>query len=136
MIEDPGDSKFHLDQLVSQEQLADEINRLALDPTATLPKSRRALPATSRRILMGITHAALTTESFISAASFQETTRVLTNAAINGKVDNLVGLKENVIMGNLIPAGTGLSRYDQLHVVNPDEVRESREEVEDVPAES
>jgi DNA-directed RNA polymerase subunit beta' len=66
--------------------------------------------------LLGITKASLTTESFISAASFQETTRVLTDASIEGKVDYLLGLKENVIMGNLIPAGTGLSKYKNLKV--------------------
>jgi DNA-directed RNA polymerase subunit beta' len=67
---------------------------------------------------LGITRAALTTDSFISAASFQETTRVLTEAAINGKVDNLLGLKENVIVGRLIPAGTGLSEYRDTYVVS------------------
>jgi DNA-directed RNA polymerase subunit beta' len=66
-----------------------------------------AVPSTFKRLLLGITKASLATESFISAASFQETTRVLTEAAINGKVDKLVGLKENVIVGKLIPAGTG-----------------------------
>ena len=68
-------------------------------------------PAIAEPLLLGITKASLSTESFISAASFQETTRVLTEAAINGKVDRLVGLKENVIMGRLIPAGTGLPTY-------------------------
>lgn len=66
---------------------------------------------------MGITKAALATESFLSAASFQETTRVLTDAAIKGKVDPLLGLKENVIIGKLIPAGTGMSRYRKVKVV-------------------
>jgi len=66
--------------------------------------------------LLGITKASLSTESFISAASFQETTRVLTEAAINGKVDRLIGLKENVIMGRLIPAGTGLPAYNRMEV--------------------
>src|SRR2546430_10819846 len=65
----------------------------------------------AKPVLLGITRAALTTESFISAASFQETTRVLTEAAINGKIDHLLGLKENVIVGRLIPAGTGLADY-------------------------
>ena len=68
-------------------------------------------PATGTRLLMGITKASLATESFLSAASFQETTRVLTDAAIKGKVDHLIGLKENVIIGKLIPAGSGLSVY-------------------------
>ena len=73
-------------------------------------------PAIAEPLLLGITKASLSTESFISAASFQETTRVLTEAAINGKVDRLVGLKENVIMGRLIPAGTGLAQYNRKEV--------------------
>ena len=68
-------------------------------------------PAEGKRIILGITKAALATESFLSAASFQETTKVLTEAAIKGKVDNLIGLKENVIIGKLIPVGTGMKRY-------------------------
>jgi DNA-directed RNA polymerase subunit beta' len=71
-------------------------------------------PATFKPLLLGITKASLSTESFISAASFQETTRVLTEAAIQGKVDFLRGLKENVIIGHLIPAGTGMTRYRKL----------------------
>jgi DNA-directed RNA polymerase subunit beta' len=71
-------------------------------------------PAIAEPLLLGITKASLSTESFISAASFQETTKVLTQAAIEGKVDSLRGLKENVIMGRLIPAGTGLARYRHL----------------------
>ena len=73
------------------------------------------IPATGERVLLGITKASLATESFLSAASFQETTRVLTEAAIKGKVDPLVGLKENVIIGKLIPAGTGMNRYQHIH---------------------
>ena len=73
-------------------------------------------PATGRRVLLGITKASLATESFLSAASFQETTRVLTDAAIKGKVDPLIGLKENVIIGKLIPAGTGLDKYKNIHI--------------------
>ena len=73
-------------------------------------------PAVAKRILLGITKAALATESFLSAASFQETTRVLTEAAIKGKEDPLVGLKENVILGKLIPAGTGMPRYKDVDV--------------------
>lgn len=74
------------------------------------------LPATARPILLGITKASLETDSFLSAASFQETTRVLTDAAIKGKRDELLGLKENVIIGKLVPAGTGMSRYRQLRL--------------------
>jgi len=73
-------------------------------------------PAVAKRILLGITKAALATDSFLSAASFQETTRVLTEAAIKGKEDPLVGLKENVIIGKLIPAGTGMPRYKDVEV--------------------
>ena len=73
-------------------------------------------PATAKRILLGITKASLATDSFLSAASFQETTRVLTEAAIKGKVDPLLGLKENVIIGKLIPAGTGMKRYKNINV--------------------
>ncbi|MNR56551.1 DNA-directed RNA polymerase subunit beta' [compost metagenome] len=71
---------------------------------------------------MGITKASLETDSFLSAASFQETTRVLTDAAIKGKVDQLLGLKENVIIGKLIPAGTGMPRYRNIRITNPNEV--------------
>ena len=77
-----------------------------------------AEPATAKSLLLGITKASLATESFISAASFQETTRVLTEAAVSGKVDNLHGLKENVIVGRLIPAGTGAPRYRRT-VIDP-----------------
>ncbi len=70
----------------------------------------------AKRILLGITKASLATESFLSAASFQETTRVLTEAAIRGKVDPLIGLKENVILGKLIPAGTGMKRYKDITI--------------------
>ena len=78
-------------------------------------------PAVAKPILLGITKASLATDSFLSAASFQETTRVLTDAAIKGKVDPLIGLKENVIIGKLIPAGTGMSRYRSLRVVDAEE---------------
>ena len=73
-------------------------------------------PATGKRVLLGITKASLATESFLSAASFQETTRVLTDAAIKGKVDDLIGLKENVIIGKLIPAGTGMKKYQDIRI--------------------
>ena len=73
-------------------------------------------PATGKRVLLGITKASLATDSFLSAASFQETTRVLTEAAIKGKTDELIGLKENVIIGKLIPAGTGMKRYKKIRI--------------------
>ena len=75
-------------------------------------------PAVAKPILLGITKASMATDSFLSAASFQETTRVLTDAAIKGKVDPLIGLKENVIIGKLIPAGTGMPRYRDLEVID------------------
>jgi DNA-directed RNA polymerase subunit beta' len=77
-------------------------------------QARDAEPATFEHVLLGITSAALSTESFISAASFQETTKVLANAATEARVDNLLGLKENVVMGHLIPAGTGLKKYKSI----------------------
>ena len=73
-------------------------------------------PAVAKRVLLGITKASLATDSFLSAASFQETTRVLTEAAIKGKVDPLLGLKENVIIGKMIPAGTGMKRYKGIEI--------------------
>ncbi|MEA2030782.1 MAG: DNA-directed RNA polymerase subunit beta' [candidate division Zixibacteria bacterium] len=84
-------------------------------------------PATSRPLLLGITRASLSTESFISAASFQETTKILTEAAISGKVDYLLGLKENVIIGHLIPAGTGVDKYKSIEVVVEEEKEEEEE---------
>ena len=92
----------------------------------------RGRPATGKPILLGITKPSLSTDSFISAASFQETTRVLTEAAINGKVDYLRGLKENVIMGRLIPAGTGMEYYRRVKIAGEDVVEE--EPVEQEPA--
>ncbi len=89
-----------------------------------LIKFRDARPAIANPILLGITQTSLTTDSFISAASFQETTKVLTDAAVEGKVDYLNGLKENVIVGQLIPAGSGLKRYKDLLVVKKEEAEE------------
>ena len=83
--------------------------------------ARDTIPATSSQILQGITRAALQTQSFMSAASFQETTKVLNEAAMHGKVDNLEGLKENVIVGHLIPAGTGLRQYSNIIVGSMEE---------------
>jgi DNA-directed RNA polymerase subunit beta' len=84
-------------------------------------ESRDAVPATSSQILQGITRASLQTESFISAASFQETTKVLNEAAVHAKRDELRGLKENVIVGHLIPAGTGLREYENIIVGSKEE---------------
>jgi DNA-directed RNA polymerase subunit beta' len=85
-------------------------------------------PATFENLLLGITQASLSTDSFISAASFQETTKVLTDAAIESKVDHLLGLKENVIMGHLIPAGTGLKKFKNI-IVTSKEYEEAKEEL-------
>jgi len=106
-IDDVGDTEFLLDQQVDKFRFRAENERV-------LAKGGR--PAIGRPLLLGITKASLSTDSFISAASFQETTRVLTEAAINGAVDNLRGLKENVIVGRLIPAGTGLEYYRNVQL--------------------
>ena len=89
-------------------------------------------PATGKRVLLGITKASLATDSFLSAASFQETTRVLTEAAVKGKVDDLVGLKENVIIGKLIPAGTGMKKYQNIHISTEKELEETSNVAEDI----
>ena len=89
------------------------------------------VPATAEHVLMGIAKASLATESFLSAASFQETTKVLTDAAIKGKVDHLVGLKENVIIGKLIPAGSGLKAYRDFDTLNTPESIVTEEMIDD-----
>ena len=85
-------------------------------------EAREAKPATAHQILQGITRASLQTKSFLSAASFQETTKVLTEAAINAKEDNLLGMKENVLVGHLIPAGTGLREYENVFVADREQL--------------
>ncbi len=116
VVTDKGDSeKLKLGMIVSVRDLRDENSSLKRRDLKTV-KVREAEPTTSRPMLQGITQASLGTESFISAASFQETTKVLSEAAINGKRDYLLGLKENVIVGHLIPAGTGLRDYEQVEV--------------------
>ena len=87
-------------------------------------------PAEGKQVMLGITKASLATDSILSAASFQETTKVLTEAAINGKVDKLIGLKENVLIGKLIPAGTGMKRYRNIKL-GTDEIVEEVEEIEE-----
>ncbi len=89
-------------------------------------------PAVAKPVLLGITKASLETDSFLSAASFQETTRVLTDAAIKGKVDELIGLKENVIIGKLIPAGTGMNRYRNIKLIDPDEDQEGEQNEDEI----
>jgi DNA-directed RNA polymerase subunit beta' len=118
-IKDPGDSRFEAGKIVTKE--AFEEMRAAMETETKKPPTWTApTPATCSTQLLGITKAAVQSDSFISAASFQETTKVLTEAALAGKVDYLVGLKENVILGHLVPAGTGFSAHHQAEVrINP-----------------
>ncbi len=109
-IEEVGDTEFVVGELVDKFVFQEENERV-------IGQGKR--PATAKPVLLGITKASLSTDSFISAASFQETTRVLTEAAISGKTDDLRGLKENVIVGRLIPAGTGLNNYTRVEVLTP-----------------
>ncbi len=136
-IIDPGDStNYREGQIITQRKLRDENSSLKRKDLRTMVV-RDAMPATSEQILQGITRAALQTSSFMSAASFQETTKVLNDAAINGKTDTLEGMKENVICGHLIPAGTGLREYDKLIVANVDDYEAlRRENVVEAEAES
>ena len=106
-IDDNGDTDMFPGSLIDMYEFEDK-------NAEAVAEGRR--PATGKRVLLGITKASLATDSFLSAASFQETTRVLTDAAVKGKTDDLVGLKENVIIGKLIPAGTGMKRYQNLHI--------------------
>ena len=116
VVEDAGDSQnLKPGQIVTMRQLRDE-NSLLKRQDKRLVIARDIIPATAVPVLQGITRASLQTKSFISAASFQETTKVLNEAAVQGKVDNLDGLKENVIVGHRIPAGTGMKRYENIIV--------------------
>ena len=124
-IEDNGDTELFAGSLVDIYDAENENERVIAEG---------GRPATYKRLLLGITKASLATESFLSAASFQETTRVLTDAAVKGKVDELIGLKENVIIGKLIPAGTGLSVYKNIHIntePEPDPFENDDEELEE-----
>ena len=114
-VEDIGDTEFLPEEVVDKFKFRSENQRVI---------EAGGAPAQGRAVLLGITKASLSTDSFISAASFQETTRVLTEAAINGKVDYLRGLKENVIMGRLVPAGTGMEYYRQVKIAGEDVVEE------------
>ena len=121
VVTDAGDSEVLVKgQIVSARKLRDENSSLKRRDLK-LVQVRDAVPATSTQVLQGITRAALGTKSFMSAASFQETTKVLNEAAIRGKVDHLEGMKENVICGHLIPAGTGLRRWEKLIVGSREE---------------
>lgn len=107
-IDDPGETSFIIGEQVDRMKFKEENKKAA---------KKKVKPASATPVLLGITKASLSTESFISAASFQETTRILTEAAASGKVDCLLGLKENIIMGHLIPAGTGFKKYKSIEVV-------------------
>ena len=122
-IDDGGDTAMFPGSLVDMYDFEDE-NKKAEE------EGKR--PATGKRVLLGITKASLATDSFLSAASFQETTRVLTEAAIKGKEDDLIGLKENVIIGKLIPAGTGMKRYQDVSIKVEGEEEKVAETVETV----
>ena len=123
VVTDAGDSTtVHQGEIISVRKLRDE-NSVLKRKDQRLVEVREIIPATSNQVLQGITRAALQTSSFMSAASFQETTKVLTEAAIMGKVDPLVNLKENVICGHLIPAGTGLRKYENLVVGSKAEIQ-------------
>ena len=118
-VEDSGDTGMFTASLVDMYDF-EEQNEKAI--------AEGKKPATGKRVLLGITKASLATESFLSAASFQETTKVLTEAAIKGKVDSLMGLKENVIIGKLIPAGTGMKQYKNIGFITDDQVEQKEEE--------
>jgi DNA-directed RNA polymerase subunit beta' len=109
-VTDPGDTDFLEGETVDKQSFRDENERVV---------KRKSTPAQAEPVLLGITKASLTTQSFISAASFQETTRVLTDAAIRGAKDDLLGLKENIIIGHLIPAGSGIYRYAEIDIQPP-----------------
>ena len=125
VVENAGDSEnIKAGQIITARQLRDE-NSLLKRNDQNLAEARDAKPATAEQVLQGITRASLQTKSFISAASFQETTKVLNEAAVSGKVDTLEGLKENVIVGKRIPAGTGMRAYDNIIVGPKDEIEQS-----------
>jgi DNA-directed RNA polymerase subunit beta' len=127
-ISNPGDTRFLLDQQVDKFEFSDENVRVS---------EEGGKPATGESLLLGITKASLSTESFISAASFQETTRILTEASTMGKVDFLRGLKENIVVGRLIPAGTGFGHYQDTKLLTktakplPEPTEEEAQPVDD-----
>ena len=125
IIEDSGDTEFLIGEQVTK-KVFNAANQEAI--------KNKKLPAKGAPVLLGITKSSLSTESFISAASFQETTRVLTEVSVSGKRDNLVGLKENVTMGRLIPAGTGCRAYSGIRIEEPEMENTEPEEEEVVAA--
>jgi DNA-directed RNA polymerase subunit beta' len=146
-VEDSGDTDLPIGGLVTKDE-AKEANALAKDKGGKEAKTRKPKPATYKTLLLGITKASLQSESFLSGASFQETTKVLTEAALAGATDELRGLKENVILGHLIPAGTGCDQYQRIRVAklvdvpegdetsDQEYLEEARLEAEDMGAES
>jgi DNA-directed RNA polymerase subunit beta' len=121
VVESAGDSvNLKEGQIITSRELRDENSILRREDKA-LATARDVMPATAEPVLQGITRASLQTKSFISAASFQETTKVLNEAAVAGKVDTLEGLKENVIVGHRIPAGTGMRNYEDIIVGSKEE---------------
>jgi DNA-directed RNA polymerase subunit beta' len=132
VVEDSGDSEnIKAGQIITTRDLRDE-NSLLKRSDKNLVVARDAVSATATPILQGITRASLQTKSFISAASFQETTKVLNEAAVAGKIDDLEGLKENVIVGHKIPAGTGLREYEHIFVGSKEELKEMTEQKQEV----
>jgi DNA-directed RNA polymerase subunit beta' len=119
-VDDPGTTEF---------LRGEQVDRIDFEDANAAVEAEGGKPATGQPVLLGITKASLQTRSFISAASFQETTRVLTDAAVNGKVDTLEGLKENVIVGRLIPAGTGgtLTRLNRIATHRDELILEERQ---------
>jgi len=132
VITDAGEGKFQLHEMATDDEFRAEVEACEAKEKEP-PQARPAKPATFQPLLLGITKASLTTESFISAASFQETTRVLTEASVEGKVDHLHGLKENVVMGHLVPAGTGLGKFKAMRISGP--ILETDEESEETEGE-
>ena len=121
-VEDNGDTDLLPGTLVDNLELEDINEKMMAEGKK---------PAEGKQIMLGITKASLATNSFLSAASFQETTKVLTEAAIKGKIDPLIGLKENVIIGKLIPAGTGMKRYRNVHL-NTDDMQQEEDDFLDL----
>jgi len=137
VVTNKGDSKLKNGQLLEKKEVREKNSELR-KKSKKVAEYRDAEPATTEPVLLGITQASLSTDSFISAASFQETTKVLTEASIESKIDHLHGLKENVIIGKLVPAGTGLKRYRNILVTSseiPEGLEETAEETEKQVAE-
>jgi DNA-directed RNA polymerase subunit beta' len=131
VVTDPGGSDLKRGKILDRREVREYNNEMIKEGLDEL-QTREAEPAISKPILLGITRASLSTESWLSAASFQETTKVLTQASIEAKKDHLRGLKENVIVGHKVPAGTGLQKYEELIVGSKADLDEQDEEVQKV----